>query len=573
MRVHGLVGVLVVAGLVGTSAGQVFLPVDNVPAGADPTSVAAADFDGDGDLDLAVANFTPEDRVTILRGDGGGGFAFDADYDVVSVDPFDPCCLPIGVAALDVEGDGDQDVAVLVHHIGVVTILRNDGTGTFVLALQTYDVNDVDLAHNEFIAAAELDGDRRVDLVVASPESAGPGHVSVLLNQHGAKAGEFVIDMQYRSGTRHPEGVAAADLDDDGDVDMAVANSTTNDVSILLGDDDDPGSFAFDPMTYAMGTFPSSIVAVDLDGDDDQDLAVTNSGSNSVTVRYNDGAGGFASGITYANLVAEVFDHPTGMAVADFDCLGAPDLAVVNQFNDDVVVLVNRNIGPGLDLLEVENHYPIGRSPNRAVAADLNDDGASDLAVTAGGDDAVSILFNAGCRPVIAHVCRGTKLAAAGKKASALLTCHAKAARTGQGVDPICLGRARGKFLQAFANVEAGGGCATAGDATVIEGRIDGAVADVADDLPAPVPAAGSCAFAKLKAAAKKANGRLACHARAAKKAAQVDAACLARAQSKLVNAFAKADASGGCVTTGDAPAVGAALDALGVDLMAALRH
>ena len=82
----------------------------------------------------------------------------------------------------------------------------------------------------------------------------------------------------------HPYSVCAADLDGDGDSDLAVANYSSNNVSILKNNGD--GTFAA-AVNYGVGINPVSVCAADLDGDGDSDLAVANSGSNDVSILIN----------------------------------------------------------------------------------------------------------------------------------------------------------------------------------------------------------------------------------------------------------------------------------------------
>ena len=185
-----------------------------------PRSVAAADLDGDGDRDLAVAN-EHADNVTILRNNGAGNFGQPA------TSPEAVGNAPMSVAAADLDGDGDQDLAVANQLSNNVTILRNGGKGNFVEP-------------------------------GSSPEAAGDW----------------------------PQSIAVADLDGDGDPDLAVANPVSNKVTILRNDGGgnvvEPGS-----SPEAAGSFPCSVAAADLDGDADPDLAVANLYSANVTILRN----------------------------------------------------------------------------------------------------------------------------------------------------------------------------------------------------------------------------------------------------------------------------------------------
>ena len=83
---------------------------------------------------------------------------------------------------------------------------------------------------------------------------------------------------------------------------------------------------------------------------------------------------------------------------------------------------------------------------------------------------------------------------------------------------------------------------------------------------------AQSCAGAKMKAAGKSAGLKLACHATAARRGLAVDSSCLARAATNLAASFAKAEAQGGCMTTGDGSAIAAMIDSSVGAFVAALR-
>jgi hypothetical protein len=80
------------------------------------------------------------------------------------------------------------------------------------------------------------------------------------------------------------------------------------------------------------------------------------------------------------------------------------------------------------------------------------------------------------------------------------------------------------------------------------------------------------CSAAKLKATAKAADASVTCHARAAQKGIAAEPDCLAKAGTKLTDAFAKAEAKGGCATTSDASAVDALVDSSVGAYVAALR-
>jgi hypothetical protein len=82
---------------------------------------------------------------------------------------------------------------------------------------------------------------------------------------------------------------------------------------------------------------------------------------------------------------------------------------------------------------------------------------------------------------------------------------------------------------------------------------------------------AQKCAAAKLNATSKNAAAKLKCYAKAATKASSVDPSCLTAAETKFSNAFAKAEAKGSCVTSGDAAAIETDVDNFVVGVVAQL--
>ena len=161
--------------------------------------------------------------------------------------------------------------------------------------------------------------------------------------------------------------------------------------------------------------------------------------------------------------------------------------------------------------------------------------------------------------------CGTDKMKIASKKATDRTRCFEKAVQKSAPVDPGCLSKADVKLLAAFQNIEARGGCVFTGDAHAVEAGIDSAVGAfvTALDPGSADGAAVKCAVAKIKAAGKKAADGIKCHSSAFGRGQPVDARCLAKAGNKLLLAFQKIEARGGCSTTGDAAAIEGIVDQL----------
>ena len=227
------------------------------------------------------------------------------------------------------------------------------------------------------VYTGDLDGDGDIDLAVANASS---DYVSVLL---GVGDGTFAAADNYSAGN-HPISVTAADLDGDGNQDLAVANALSDNVSVLMGVGD--GSFA-GAVYYAAGDEPRLVIAVDFNGDGDLDLAVPNGDSDDVSVLLGVGDGTFAGAVSYTTV-----DYPRSVTAADFDSDGDLDLAVANSNTDNVSVL----LGIGDGTFAGAEYYTAGDFPLSVTAADLDGDGNMDLIVANALSDNVSVLLGVG---------------------------------------------------------------------------------------------------------------------------------------------------------------------------------
>jgi hypothetical protein len=199
--------------------------------------------------------------------------------------------------------------------------------------------------------------------------------------------------------------VVAADFNGDGVLDLAVTNSGDDTVGILLGQGD--GGFSAQ-VTFplggtgatAAGPQPATMAVGDFNGDGQPDLVVAADNSNYVWVLLGTGTGSFSSAATFT-----VGNIPDGLAVADFNGDGKADFAVANYGDDTVSVLLNQG-GGGFAL---EGVYPVGTSPWTLGVGDFNGDGLPDLAVTNSDPEStgvytVSVLLNLGAGAFAAQV-------------------------------------------------------------------------------------------------------------------------------------------------------------------------
>jgi hypothetical protein len=217
------------------------------------------------------------------------------------------------------------------------------------------------------VVVADVNGDGRRDLVVANSSS---NDVSVLL---GNGAGSFGKARNFAAPSA-PQSVAIGDLNGDGNLDLAVADTGSNSVSALLGN----GAGGFGAATsYAVGRFPDSVAIGDLNRDGKPDLVVGNSGSSqkSVSVLLGNGDGSFGAA---TNLTLN--SGPTSVAIGDLNGDGIPDLAASRR-----ATVVSVLLGKGDSSFEAAKSLAVGPGPSSVAIGDLNGDGNLDLAVAING--------------------------------------------------------------------------------------------------------------------------------------------------------------------------------------------
>jgi len=269
--------------------------------------------------------------------------------------------VAVSTYTADFNGDGKPDLVALGESL--LSVFLGNGDGTFQ-ALPRVGLGDW-LPDAFCLAVGDFNGDGKPDLAVAGKNDSGSSIVYIML---GNGDGTFQTPHGFAVGA-DPYFIAVADLNGDGKLDLAVADSSADSISILLGNGD--GTFQ-DPAYYAVSEQPVSVAVGDFNGDGKPDLAVANYLTNNVSILLGNGDGTFQAGVTYA---AE--RSPTSVAAGDFNGDGKLDLAVANFGSDTVSVL----LGNGDGTFQPQVAYGVGDLPQVVAVADLNGDGIPDLAV------------------------------------------------------------------------------------------------------------------------------------------------------------------------------------------------
>jgi len=342
--------------------------------GSFPASIALADFNGDGIADLAVAN-SDENTVTVLLSDGSGGFTATAGS------PIDVGLGPESIAVGDFNADGKSDLAVANSVGSNVTVLLGNGSGGFTEAGSSpFSVGFFPLS----VAVGDFNADGKADLAVANSFD---DNVTILL---GSGSGGFAAAAGSPVNVgASPQSLAVGDFNADGKADLAVANGNDDNVTVLLGNGSG-GFAAASGSPFSVGGFPTSVTVGDFSGDGKADLAVANDTDDNVTILLGNGSGGFTAA---AGSPFNVGSAPFSVAVGDFNGDGKADLAGANNFDDNVTVLLGNGSGGFAEL--VGSPFSVGSAPTFVVVGDFNGDGKADLAVANQFDNNITVLLGA----------------------------------------------------------------------------------------------------------------------------------------------------------------------------------
>jgi hypothetical protein len=388
-----------------------------------PQDVITGDINNDNNLDIIVVN-SKHDSIGTIMGYGNGSFAAEtvhstgagshpsavvlgdfnndnrSDLLVVNTDT-DSIAMFVGydyalfetpktyqsaenvgpyvVVTSDFNYDNYLDIAVAFFYSGTVSILLGYGNGSFH-DMMTYP-QEIDSTLSA-LSVADVNKDGNLDIVVAD---SGTNNILILF---GYGNGSFATSMTISTGSNSmPTAIAIADFNKDDSLDIAVINFYSNNVGILLGYGN--GSFAT-ITTYPTGfqSHPVAITVSDFNRDDRLDIAIVNRDTSNIGIFLGFGNGSFENQVSYS---VDFFQSPCSIVVLDFGDDNQFDIITADYDGDGIGILLGYRNGTFGALHKYTTE--IGSTPTQVSLGDFNNDNRLDIAVVNHGTNDVLVYF------------------------------------------------------------------------------------------------------------------------------------------------------------------------------------
>ncbi len=326
------------------------------------TSMDTGDLDGDGDLDVVAAS-TLDNRISWFENLGGGTFGPRTNIETSLLEPRH-------VEITDLNRDGRPDLLVAAARSTTVAWYENlapTEAGAPLTFSRRRTISNR-LSSTTHAQSADFDADGDLDVVAVASDFFSP-QVVWFKNLDGL--GNFGAAQRIASQAFNPTRIAVGDLDGDRDLDLAIASTQDTRVDIYMNVD---GLGRWNN-TQTLNNLPLYIPTLslgDLDGDSDLDLALLSTYSNSLQWIENDGTGKFD---VYREPILDL-TSPSAMDLVDLDQDGDLDWLAASNLSEAVTWLENIDGKGALSLPQTIS--PRLNNPQVVTAADLDGDGDLD---------------------------------------------------------------------------------------------------------------------------------------------------------------------------------------------------
>ena len=321
------------------------------------TTIFGVDLDSDGDIDVLSSSIEDDTISWYENLDGMGNFG---DKQIIATNTHNI----LSVFGSDIDNDGDVDILAASSGEDTISWYENvDGMGTF--GIQQVISSNVEFALAVY--AADIDGDGDNDVLSAS---GGDDKIAWYENVNGL--GSFGAQQIITTEALFAQDVFPSDIDNDGDLDVFSA-SRNDDKLAWYENIDGLGNFGTQQVIDSNASFAKSIRTGDIDGDGDLDIVSCASGGSGNISWYENTNGLGDFGVEQVVVYNTVL--PTSVNAVDLDGDNDTDIITGSEGNSPLVWLENTN-GDGTIWIEHSIYFT---GSIKIIPIDIDDDGDLDL--------------------------------------------------------------------------------------------------------------------------------------------------------------------------------------------------
>ncbi|NNF43975.1 MAG: VCBS repeat-containing protein [Phycisphaerales bacterium] len=363
-------GVIVLLGSHAAVGGEIPFDARTIATADGAAAVAAADLDGDGDLDVLAAS-SNDDTIAWFENDGLVPPGFTERVISTGVNGAS------AVAARDLDGDGDIDVAAAAANGDRIWWFENSGAVPPGFTARV--VSDA-VERPVALVLIDVDDDGATDVLSASSDDG-------IIGWHRSDGGsppnfDLIPIVSDADGARD---VHAADLDEDGDVDVLAASSFFED-KVAWYENDGAADPTFTEHVLSQDLLlPTSVFPADVDRDGDVDVLTASGFDNKIAWFQNSGV----SPPTFTQRVISVSaEFARSVIAADINGDRYTDVVSASNSDDTIAWYENDRGSPPKFVQWVVTTDALGATD--VAAADLDGDGDPDLISASGFDDRIT---------------------------------------------------------------------------------------------------------------------------------------------------------------------------------------
>ncbi len=372
-------------------SGTGFINQGNLNNGYTNTSVTNADLDNDGKPELIEC---ASGNLFIYRNIGATGTLSPSSF----ASPVTLSLYPSAnhVITADLDGDGRLDIIVTSPSYNSISYYRNiiPVNGGSITSAMFYGRVDISTGSTpNKIAAGDLDGDGKVDIVCAN---SGSNNLSVFTNTGYPGVVSFGVQQTFATGL-YPWQPVLSDIDADGKLDIIVTNNNSNTISVFKNTSTSGTPSFASQVAFATGSYPFGIDEGDIDGDGRPDIVVANSSSNSISIFRNAGLTGSINGSSFASRVDYSSNtYPFELRISELNGDAKPEIVVANNSSTSFSVWQNIAASGTINSssLSTRIDYITNNVQRSLCIGDLDNDNRADVCFTSNSTNGLFIHKN-----------------------------------------------------------------------------------------------------------------------------------------------------------------------------------